>query len=108
MGEPFGVVVAFSAGVFSFLSPCVLSLLPSYFSFVTGMSVSDLSGDLTSAARRASSPARRRCLRRASKPKRPTGAARLAVGARSARRVPHQGPSCRRTAGRAASRARLY
>jgi cytochrome c-type biogenesis protein len=52
MGEPFGVVVAFSAGVFSFLSPCVLPLLPSYLSFVTGMSVSDLSGDLTASARR--------------------------------------------------------
>lgn len=52
MGEPFGVVVAFSAGVFSFLSPCVLPLLPSYLSFVTGMSVSDLSSDLTASARR--------------------------------------------------------
>ena len=52
MGEPFGVAIAFSAGVFSFLSPCVLPLLPSYLSFVTGMSVSDLSGDLTSTARR--------------------------------------------------------
>src|SRR6516225_3378652 len=52
MGEPVGVVVAFSAGVFSFLSPCVLPLLPSYLSFVTGMSVSDLSGDLSSRTRR--------------------------------------------------------
>jgi cytochrome c-type biogenesis protein len=47
-----GVVVAFSAGLFSFLSPCVLPLFPSYLSFITGMSVSDLSKDLTSAARR--------------------------------------------------------
>jgi cytochrome c-type biogenesis protein len=45
-------VVAFTAGLFSFLSPCVLPLLPSYLSFVTGMSVSDLSGDLTATARR--------------------------------------------------------
>ena len=52
MGEPFGIAVAFSAGVFSFLSPCVLPLLPSYLSFVTGMSVSDLSGDLAASARR--------------------------------------------------------
>jgi cytochrome c-type biogenesis protein len=51
MSEPLGVVVAFSAGLFSFLSPCVLPLFPSYLSFVTGMSVSDLSADLTSAAR---------------------------------------------------------
>jgi cytochrome c-type biogenesis protein len=47
-----GVVVAFSAGLFSFLSPCVLPLFPSYLSFITGMSVGDLSGDLTAAARR--------------------------------------------------------
>lgn len=52
MGEPLSVVVAFTAGLFSFLSPCVLPLFPSYLSFVTGMSVSDLSADLTSAARR--------------------------------------------------------
>jgi len=52
MNEPLGVVVAFTAGLFSFLSPCVLPLFPSYLSFVTGMSVSDLSADLTAAARR--------------------------------------------------------
>jgi len=52
MGEPLGVMVAFSAGLFSFLSPCVLPLFPSYLSFVTGMSVSDLTADLTTATRR--------------------------------------------------------
>jgi cytochrome c-type biogenesis protein len=52
MGEPLGVLVAFTAGLFSFLSPCVLPLFPSYLSFVTGMSVADLSADLDSAARR--------------------------------------------------------
>jgi cytochrome c-type biogenesis protein len=36
----------------SFLSPCVLPLFPSYLSFVTGMSVTDLTADLTGAARR--------------------------------------------------------
>jgi cytochrome c-type biogenesis protein len=51
MSEPLGVVVAFTAGLFSFLSPCVLPLFPSYLSFVTGMSVSDLSADLPPAAR---------------------------------------------------------
>ena len=50
--QPVGVVVAFTAGLFSFLSPCVLPLFPSYLSFVTGMSVADLSAELTSAARR--------------------------------------------------------
>jgi len=51
MSEPVGVVVAFTAGLFSFLSPCVLPLYPSYLSFVTGMSVSDLSADLGSTTR---------------------------------------------------------
>src|SRR5919201_2332494 len=51
-GQPLGVVVAFTAGLFSFLSPCVLPLFPSYLSFVTGMSVADLQADLTAAARR--------------------------------------------------------
>jgi cytochrome c-type biogenesis protein len=36
------MVVAFSAGVFSFLSPCVLPLFPSYLSFITGMSLEQL------------------------------------------------------------------
>ena len=52
MGASLGVAVAFSAGMFSFLSPCVLPLFPSYLSFITGMSVADLSADLTPAARR--------------------------------------------------------
>jgi cytochrome c-type biogenesis protein len=47
-----GFAVAFSAGLFSFLSPCVLPLFPSYVSFITGMSVSDLTADLSGAARR--------------------------------------------------------
>lgn len=38
------VVVAFSAGLLSFLSPCVLPLLPSYLSLLTGMSVDRLRG----------------------------------------------------------------
>lgn len=51
-GASLGVAVAFSAGLFSFLSPCVLPLFPSYLSFITGMSVADLSSDLTRTARR--------------------------------------------------------
>lgn len=35
--------VAFIAGVLSFLSPCVLPLVPSYLGFVTGMTLDDLS-----------------------------------------------------------------
>lgn len=34
--------LAFLAGVFSFLSPCVLPLVPSYVSFITGISFEDL------------------------------------------------------------------
>lgn len=34
--------VAFTAGLLSFLSPCILPLLPAYFSFITGMSLEDL------------------------------------------------------------------
>jgi cytochrome c-type biogenesis protein len=36
------VLVAFSGGLFSFLSPCVLPLFPSYLSFITGMSLEEL------------------------------------------------------------------
>ncbi len=39
-----GIAVAFTAGLFSFLSPCVLPLFPSYLSFITGMSVADPGG----------------------------------------------------------------
>ena len=36
--------VAFVAGLLSFLSPCVLPLVPSYLGFITGMSLDDLRG----------------------------------------------------------------
>ncbi|MFQ5689595.1 MAG: cytochrome c biogenesis CcdA family protein [Gemmatimonadota bacterium] len=36
------LAVAFAAGLLSFLSPCVLPLVPSYVSFVTGMGVEEL------------------------------------------------------------------
>src|SRR3989442_5608621 len=51
MGESVGVAVSFSAGLFSFLSPCVLPLFPSYLSFITGMSVADLTGELSARVR---------------------------------------------------------
>jgi cytochrome c-type biogenesis protein len=38
-----GLVVAFAAGLLSFLSPCVLPLVPSYIGFLTGMSLADVS-----------------------------------------------------------------
>ena len=36
VAETLGVVVAFSAGLFSFLSPCVLPLVPPYLCFLAG------------------------------------------------------------------------
>jgi cytochrome c-type biogenesis protein len=39
-----GVVVAFLAGLLSFLSPCVLPLVPSYVGFLTGMTLPEVSG----------------------------------------------------------------
>ena len=51
MSESLGVLVAFSAGLFSFLSPCVLPLFPSYLSFITGMSVDRLTHEVSAGAR---------------------------------------------------------
>jgi cytochrome c-type biogenesis protein len=42
MASELSIVVAFVGGLFSFLSPCVLPLFPSYLSFITGMSVDQL------------------------------------------------------------------
>jgi cytochrome c-type biogenesis protein len=39
------VFVAFAAGIFSFLSPCVLPLIPSYLSFVSGISLERMRSD---------------------------------------------------------------
>ena len=46
MNEPaaLGVAVAFAAGLLSFLSPCVLPLVPSYIGFLTGMTLPEMSG----------------------------------------------------------------
>lgn len=52
LGESLGVLVAFSAGLFSFLSPCVLPLFPSYLSLITGMSVDRLTAGETRGDRR--------------------------------------------------------
>ncbi|NUQ12748.1 MAG: cytochrome c biogenesis protein CcdA [Gemmatimonadaceae bacterium] len=37
-----GVAIAFTAGLLSFLSPCVLPLIPSYVTFITGLSLDDV------------------------------------------------------------------
>lgn len=41
-GQSLSIVVTFTAGVLSFLSPCVLPLIPSYVSFITGLSLDDV------------------------------------------------------------------
>ncbi len=38
----FSLLVAFTAGILSFLSPCVLPLVPSYIGFLTGMSLEEM------------------------------------------------------------------
>ncbi len=44
------LVAAFSAGLLSFVSPCVLPLVPSYISYITGLSVEQLT-DVSTRAR---------------------------------------------------------
>lgn len=41
-GQSVGLLVAFGAGVLSFLSPCVLPLVPSYIGFLTGMTANEV------------------------------------------------------------------
>jgi len=41
-GVTLGVAISFTAGLLSFLSPCVLPLIPSYVTFVTGMTLEDV------------------------------------------------------------------
>ena len=45
MSSSVGFLGAFLAGVLSFLSPCVLPLIPGYLSFMTGLTASELSED---------------------------------------------------------------
>lgn len=41
--DPLGLLVAFGAGMLSFVSPCVLPLVPAYVSMVSGLSAAELS-----------------------------------------------------------------
>jgi cytochrome c-type biogenesis protein len=45
MDEPVSLGIAFLAGLLSFLSPCVLPLIPGYLSFLSGLSVEDLKSE---------------------------------------------------------------
>ena len=48
--DPFGVLAAFGAGILSFLSPCVLPLVPGYVSMVSGLSAAELEAGPAGAA----------------------------------------------------------
>jgi cytochrome c-type biogenesis protein len=52
MNEPITFVAAFAAGFLSFVSPCVLPLIPGYISFVSGVSVEEMRADAAPAASR--------------------------------------------------------
>ena len=66
--DPLGLLVAFGAGMLSFLSPCVLPLVPAYLSMVSGLSAAELEalGAAPAPARRARAGGRwpARCRRR--------------------------------------------
>lgn len=54
--DPLGLLVAFGAGMLSFLSPCVLPLVPAYLSMVSGLTAAELSaigGDTARSEQRA-------------------------------------------------------
>ena len=44
-GEHVSYIVAFTAGILTFLSPCILPLVPSFIAYITGVSYNDLKND---------------------------------------------------------------
>jgi cytochrome c-type biogenesis protein len=52
MGDNVTLFAAFGAGFLSFVSPCVLPLIPGYLSFVSGVSLEEMRADTDGAARR--------------------------------------------------------
>lgn len=47
MGADMTIWVAFTAGILSFLSPCVLPLVPAYLTYISGISFAELKDDKT-------------------------------------------------------------
>lgn len=45
MTENVTLIAAFAAGLLSFISPCVLPLIPGYLSFISGMSLEEMTGE---------------------------------------------------------------
>jgi cytochrome c-type biogenesis protein len=62
MVENVSILAAFAAGVLSFISPCVLPLIPGYLSFISGVTLDDLQGTVApgAAVAVAAAPATRR------------------------------------------------
>jgi cytochrome c-type biogenesis protein len=52
MEENVTLLAAFGAGLLSFISPCVLPLIPGYLSYISGMSLDDMRGNNVVAQRR--------------------------------------------------------
>jgi cytochrome c-type biogenesis protein len=52
LNENVTLIAAFAAGFLSFVSPCVLPLIPGYISFVSGVSVEEMKADATPATSR--------------------------------------------------------
>lgn len=52
MNQNVTLLAAFAAGFLSFISPCVLPLIPGYISFVSGISVDEMRGDTAPATSR--------------------------------------------------------
>lgn len=44
-GPDVSLVIAFTAGLLSFVSPCVLPLVPSYITYITGLTLEELTSD---------------------------------------------------------------
>ena len=56
MGDQVTLFAAFGAGFLSFISPCVLPLIPGYLSFVSGVSLEEMRDGAASPASRAAIP----------------------------------------------------
>ncbi len=52
MGDNVSLIAAFGAGFLSFISPCVLPLIPGYLSFVSGVSLEEMKDNAAVAAKR--------------------------------------------------------
>src|SRR4051794_29519866 len=50
MVENVSILAAFVAGILSFISPCVLPLIPGYLSFISGVTLDDMQGTVASGA----------------------------------------------------------